>query len=245
MKTNINIRMIIDDENNKVYLSVEGKVENAAPEDRTRLRDKLVEAFSHVLGLECETPQNNTDIVSGFKPVNEQEEKRIKEAVQSKSETPVEEIEEKKTTEKATEPEEQPVPAKEPVIPFGTFKGMTPSEILEEEGEAGIKKLKDIANTMNRNKNKHPENKNIINAVFISIINYKLSHNLPLEFKEMVWDIKRLSLENGDEDFSAVNTICQSFGETFQSLIRSQNQERMAEIYQRFLNAVRDSRSSL
>lgn len=143
MKANIVTRVIFDGNNNKVYLSVEGKVESATKEEKADLRDNLVRAFSQVLGIDGVTASeneilkdfettNNTEVPGFIKGANKTDHtKKVLEENKNKQDTSSEPTKQDNKTNEIKEIEE-------PVIGFGKYAKMTAKQIIEKRGEDGV-----------------------------------------------------------------------------------------------------------
>jgi hypothetical protein len=240
MKSNINIRTIVDTDNNKVYLSVEGKIENGSKEEKENLRNKLVEAFSIVLGLD-ETPAEAT--VSGFVEVEEEEDKKIKELVVATMET---EEETAPIADSIKEPKQEdennlkqgPIPPEEkpePKMRYGRYRNKLPSEVMSAEGENGISPLLYHLGSLEKNLKNYPENQEVIEAICKAIIDWKKKNGKSLTLKEMDWEIRSKSIAAGDDKMEAVNSLCAAMGETYESILKANDMDRMRYIYTNFM----------
>jgi hypothetical protein len=240
MKSNLNIRTIVDTDNNKVYLSVEGKIENGSKEEKEDLRNKLVKAFSIVLGLEppLVLPDEGAT-VSGFETVEEEEEdKKIRELIAAGME-PAEKPDPATETVSAPEKEEEPLPKAEekpePAMKYGAYKGKKPSEVVASFGEKAFPDLLKHVDSLKKNIKKYPANQEVIDAIYKTITDYKDTKGLSLTFQEMDWRIRNKSLSAGDMEMDAVNSICAALGETYDNILAAKNMDTLSYIYKNFM----------
>lgn len=263
MKKNISTRLIHDESVGKVYLSIEGKVEDCTSEEREQLKDTLVEAFSLVLGL-AKKPAIET--IKDFENVEQELPDFIKKgtppagaATEPKDATgDVPTVGTKPETETKTKPEAE-VEAKpetktetmtdpEPVMGYGRYKDKTARQIMEELGSEGIAVLNKFAESLQKNVARFPANQERIDSIQKVLKEFEVPKEASeekketeepkqdgaLSFDDIISDIERCSVQNGDEDLKTVETICTPFGMSFADLIKSRDEDKLTRVYGMF-----------
>jgi len=232
MKTNLLTRMIIDTENNKVYLSIEGETKNATNEEKIKLRDTLINAFSYVLGLSSSVGPQGTEI-SDFEPSDENQDK-----------VPGFLYNSRKKTEESSKNHPEPI---EPTMGIGKYRDLTAAQIIEKYGEEGANYLKErLLPIFQRNIKLYPQNQKKINSIIEALKYFQDAHikksSSPSEkrpgsisFDEMVEEIERVSAQQGDEDLKAVRDLCEAFGTSYRDIIDRRDEEKLSFIYGQFM----------
>lgn len=154
----LGIRLIIDKENNKSYISIDGDIAKASEKEKIEVRDTLVEAFSKILGVknkeesEAVTPQINNDF-------EKQERKPLKFIEEAIEETQEKSEEENKNWKKEFKNQEGIK------LGWGKYKQYTAFEVLEKFGEEGMKELNSLKKIFSRNVDRYPKNKKKIDEI--------------------------------------------------------------------------------
>ena len=252
VKANLMTRMIVDDVNEKVYLSVEGKVDEATQAEKETLRNKLVDAFSLVLGLPAPSQEVVANVMRDFEPTEAEVPAEIlpeedeQEPADEGAETPAEEslVAETKTSVKEDdclpfdleegEKKEFVVSKDAPPMKFGTYAGKNAYEALAQDGEKAISYLKEkMRPLLVKNVKRYPKNQEIIDSIDQAIALFLECQGTELTGPEMIELIKKLSLRRKDKEFNAVNQICLALGTTFEEL-PNENEELIREVFKEF-----------
>lgn len=169
MLANIATRLIIDEENNKVYLSVEGKIDKATKQEKEELKNKLTDAFACILGLDnnfsgtvindFESDQEVIEIPEAFMETVEEIPDEQQTKVEVKQDTKVQTKKEDKkpsTTNKTKHNKQNEEGSTQDIknsnksvsetdqeevikLTYGLHVGKTPAQVIDEKGDEGIK----------------------------------------------------------------------------------------------------------
>lgn len=253
MKSNLAVRLIIDSENNKAYLSIEGKVENATDQEKIKLRDTLTKALSEVIGIKTSSDNVETETINDFVPAPDETPDFVEQELEEKHKEvePIiqESNENNKPSKKANREElleefknkgkvELNFPAK--------YKGLTPYKVLAEYGDEGRKELESIIPVLEKNKTRFPKNVDAINEIQKALTEYaefekvssanreqKVEKEVAADnFDKIVEEIKAL----GKETMIGIETICRSRGTTLQAIISSRDEAELKSIYETYRN---------
>lgn len=184
VKANILTRMIFDTENNKAYLSVEGKVESATVEEKIRLRNTLVDAFSYIFGLSTSSQASQVNVVNDFEVdenIKEEEipqflgDNRIKAEDSKKKENAVNDVSAEKVPKEPVKKtvQEERQEEKRVVMKIGRYPDMTAAEIIAKDGEKGVKYLKHLLPILEKNLDRFPDNREKIESINIALRKYE------------------------------------------------------------------------
>ncbi len=240
MKSNLAIKLIIDKEINKAYISIEGKIENATEEEKLELRDTLQRALSQVIGIE---PSSETkpaeEIISDFKSVSdevpdfvEQEFLGSGQAEEAATQNSPQEDVQQPQLENAV-PEENIKTWEELMEEFSAkesvelnypakYKGLTPYAVLARHEENGYKELEGVIPILEKNKARFPQNEKAIDEIKKALKEYD-----ELKFDCIVAEIKA----GGKEVVEVIERACQSRGTTLRTIINTRDREELNIVY--------------
>ena len=191
MKTNLNVRMIIDSENNKTYLSIEGNVKNATEKEKIELRDTLTRAFSQILGIKTSSEEVEPEIISDFEPALAPSdapsfiEKEMEEKLEEQGKRPPENTKSEKPSSKPNEPKKSLKEIWEELIEEFSkkgevkldfpvkYKGLTPYQVLAQDTKSGFDELGKILPILERNKARFPKNADAIKEIKEAMAEYE------------------------------------------------------------------------
>jgi|LSQX01.1.fsa_nt_gb hypothetical protein len=252
MKSNLAIRLIMDTENNKAYLSIEGKIEDATDKDKIKLRETLTNALSQVIGIDTSSQEISPEIVNDFEPAPSETPDFIKQELESKHEEvepvtqePIEEQENNSLQPEAEKPMKEPEELMEEFSGKGEvkltfpakYKGLTPYQVLSQNGESGYSELEKIIPVLEKNKEKYPKNIAVLKEIREALEDYiilkeKLNSTSDEglhvnNFDKIVAEIKAM----GDEVVTAVERLCRSRGTSLQAIINSRDEAELLSVY--------------
>lgn len=254
MKANIVTRVIFDGDNNKVYLSVEGKVESATKEEKADLRDNLVRAFSQVLGIDGATASEN-EILKDFETTNNTEVPGFIEGANKTDHTKKVLEENKNKQDKSSGPNKQDNKTdenkeiEEPVIGFGQYAKMTAKQIIEKRGEDGVVYLtKFILPSLEKRLAKgEPLAKERIDSLKRAISNENgldSEEKASSEDKSLIDKLNEEIIENskaiGDPELMAIGELCTTYGTTYKEIIDTKNETLLTKIHTEFMHVVEE-----
>lgn len=243
MKSNLNIRLIIDTDNNKTYLSIEGKTENATEEEKLELRETLVKALSQVIGIKDFSQNVEAEIVADFEPIPNETPDFITAEVLGKEH---EKIKDNKETDKSWENKVHEFSKQGKIqlaFPY-EYKGLTAYQVLAKDGSKGLNILKNSISTLQKNIDRFPLNAKAIKEIKAAIDEYKklkeefagksnsASESDP--FDRLVEEIKAL----GKEGVIGAEKVFRSRGTTFESVIKSKDMKELQIAYDLLMKAL-------
>lgn len=223
MKANLLTRLIIDEENKKAYLSVEGKIENATEEEKKEFRDKLVRAFSYILGLDESV--SKAELLEDFEAVDESHDDEVPEylcnvVLEKKAEQGQKEQKEEKLQEQTGKQEE-------PKLKIGKYPDLTPSQVVAKYGDKGLAYLKMMLPVYEKRASKFP-----VNRVIVQAIKKVLGKYAELSFDEMTEAIEW----KASEDMEGFHAACREVGiEDYKEAVKQQNEEAIFLLYKKFV----------
>lgn len=250
MKSNLNIRLIIDTDNNKTYLSIEGKTENATEEEKLELRETLVKALSQVIGIKDFSQNVEAEIVADFEPIPNETPDFITAEVLGKEHEKIKDNKEREKLQQKTDKSwENKVHefSKQGKIQLAfpyEYKGLTAYQVLAKDGSKGLNILKNSISTLQKNIDRFPLNAKAIKEIKAAIDEYKklkeefagksnsASESDP--FDRLVEEIKAL----GKEGVIGAEKVFRSRGTTFESVIKNKDIKELQIAYDLLMKAL-------
>lgn len=233
MKSNIAVRLVIDSDSNKTYLSIEGQVEKATEKEKKEIQKALEEALSRIIGIkEFGEADKLDDFVPQPKTSSEFIETTIEEKVKGKDAEPIkndseQSLEEfiKKGSVKIAFPRE--------------YSGMTAFEAIGKFGEDACQALERVVPVLERNKGKFPQNEDLIKEIETSVKEYrelekpsssKLSERNN-EFSSPKFAALVKEIESGGQ-IEVVKRAAQAKGTTLEAIIEEEDLDELLSTYQ-------------
>lgn len=167
---NIGIRFIHDKENNKSYISIDGKIEEASQGEKEEIKDALSEAFSKILGLDdIEAESFQAQIIDDFKPIDYEDTipEFLKEVMEEEAKNKeVEKEKEKAIEEVAGYDWKKEFDKMESIkLGFGRNARLTPFQIIAKMEDKGIGELNNLRKICERNLSRFPINEEKIKEI--------------------------------------------------------------------------------
>ena len=117
------------------------------------------------------------------------------------------------------------------------YKGLTPYQVLSQNGEGGYSELEKIIPVLEKNKEKYPKNIAVLKEIREALEDYiilkeKLNSTSDEglhvnNFDKIVAEIKAM----GDEVVTAVERLCRSRGTSLQAIINSRDEAELLSVY--------------